>query len=74
MMTGDEMWVYVASGAQWTRYVYTTQKSFLTSPNDRAILASMPDTQQLTLYGCYPFGSLAERWIVQGSLIGRDTQ
>lgn len=74
MLTGDQMRVYMRTDTGRTRYVYGTKKSFLTVPTDRSILASDPTSMQLTLYGCYPFGSLAKRWIVQGDLLWVDIQ
>ncbi len=53
------------ANGEWKKYDFSITKSFETVPEDISILEQPIDWNMLTVYGCYPFGSLDRRRVIQ---------
>lgn len=70
--TGKEVWVYKKNNeGTYDRYVYVTESSYNTTPNDTNILASNTEESILTLFTCTPIGGDEGRWVVKAKFFGK---
>ena len=62
---GEEIWIYEKNNlGEYIRYVYVTEKSYNTHPQDVEILLPQGG-KELTLFTCTPVWGLSGRWIVR---------
>lgn len=70
--TGKEVWVYKKNNetGKYDRYVYVTESSYNTTPEDTSILADNEESI-LTLFTCTPIGGDEGRWVVKAKFFGK---
>jgi len=64
LQTGDKITVYHKTWGQIFSYNYYVTQAYITDPEDVSILYPTTEKKRLTLYGCYPFGTIQDRWVV----------
>jgi len=65
----DKILVFQRSGDDIQTYEFYVQSSYLTNPEDTAILTQNTANKRITLYGCYPFGTIEDRWVVTAEML-----
>ena len=65
----DVVVVFTRTDAGRNSYLYRIEQSYITHPQDTSILDQNTNKKVITLYGCYPFGTVKDRRVVKGTLI-----
>jgi hypothetical protein len=70
MQTWDPLWIFDKnSDGTRIKYRFLLSDSFETIPENVSILEQPQSWNYITLYWCYPFGTLDKRWVIQGELM-----